>query len=109
MDYLVEHRIPLELCPVSNLRTGVVALPGEHPIRELHDQGALVTVSTDDPAMFGTSLTGEYELLERELGFTPGEIREIVANAARSSWLPLEDRRDLEQQILEDPSWRMDA
>jgi len=54
--HLVERRIPLEICITSNLRTGAVASLGAHPLRRLYDAGVAVTLNTDDPAMFGTTL-----------------------------------------------------
>ena len=59
---LAERRVPLEACPISNLRTGVVPSLAVHPIRALFDAGVMVTVNTDDPKMFNTSLEDEYEL-----------------------------------------------
>jgi aminodeoxyfutalosine deaminase len=59
---LVERRIVLDVCPTSNLRTGLVAAVSEHPLPALHAAGALCSISTDDPAMFGTDLGREYEL-----------------------------------------------
>ena len=105
VEHLAEGRIPLEVCPISNLRTGVVRSAGAHPIRELLDRGVPVTVSTDDPAMFGTSLAREYELLEDEVGLTVRQIRGIVLNGARAAWLPPESRRCLEREIREHPAW----
>ncbi|MBN1504742.1 MAG: adenosine deaminase [Candidatus Eisenbacteria bacterium] len=88
LDYLAEHRIPLELCPVSNIRTGVVGKIEDHPVRRYFDRGLLVTVNTDDPGMFGNSLAGEYRLLEERLGFSHEEIRRLTLNALEASWLP---------------------
>ncbi len=75
---IAEHRIPLEMCPLSNVATGVVALVEEHPIRRYFDRGILVTVNTDDPKMFGNSLAGEFRLLEETLGFSRDDIRTII-------------------------------
>ena len=62
MEYLVDHRIPLEMCPISNVRTNVVGSLREHPIRRYFEAGMIVTVNTDDPKMFQTSLADEYRL-----------------------------------------------
>ncbi|GAA5176860.1 adenosine deaminase [Rugosimonospora acidiphila] len=69
---IVERGIVLDVCPTSNLRTGVVRAIEEHPLPALHEAGALCTINTDDPAMFGTDLGREYELAER-LGLSPAE------------------------------------
>jgi len=84
---LKERRIPLEMCPVSNVRTRIVPDLAHHPIRDFFNAGLLVTVNTDDPTMFQTSLAGEFEELQRVHGFSIAEIRRLVANAVEASWL----------------------
>ncbi|HEY2671771.1 MAG TPA: adenosine deaminase [Rugosimonospora sp.] len=69
---IVERGIVLDVCPTSNLRTGVVPTIEEHPLPGLHAAGALCTISTDDPAMFGTDLGREYAIASR-LGLDPAE------------------------------------
>jgi adenosine deaminase len=99
VEWLAEHQIPLEMCPVSNLRTGVVRSIETHPVREFFERGLLVTINTDDPKMFGNSLAMEYFLLESRLGFTRDEIHQLILNAVRASWLPETDKDDLERSI----------
>lgn len=77
---LRDRHIPLEVCITSNLRTGAVASLAEHPVRKLFDAGVPIILNTDDPALFGCTLAGEYELAERELGLPAAE---LAANAAR--------------------------
>ena len=67
LDHLAEHRIPLEVCPTSNIATRAVATLDEHPIRQMVDAGVLVTVNSDDPPMFGTDLNTEYAVAARLL------------------------------------------
>jgi len=69
---IVARNIVLDVCPTSNLRTGVVRTLDEHPLPALRAAGALCTINTDDPAMFGTDLGREYELAAG-LGVTPAE------------------------------------
>ena len=95
LDYLAEHHIALEMCPLSNVRTGVVAGIEAHPVRRYFDRGLLVTINTDDPKMFGTSLAQEYQALADVFGFTRDEIRALRANAVWASWLPEERKREL--------------
>ncbi|MGO9241576.1 MAG: adenosine deaminase [Bryobacteraceae bacterium] len=78
--HLTERRIPLEICVTSNLRTGAVASLREHPLRRLYEAGVPVTLNTDDPAMFGTTLEREYEMAATEFGFTGRELREVASN-----------------------------
>lgn len=105
MDYLTEHRVPVEMCPISNVCTGVVPSLADHPIRRFFERGISVTVNTDDPGMFGNSLAGEYQQLQQVLGFTREEIRVLVLNALETSWLPDERRRQLVASFQADPAW----
>jgi adenosine deaminase len=102
LEYLVETKLPLEMCPISNVRTGVVPSLSEHPVRDYFDRGIIVTISTDDPKMFGTSLAEEYRSLATTHGFTREEIRRLLVNAIDSSWMPdgrkAALRKELEQQ-----------
>ena len=105
LDYLREHRIPLELCPVSNVRTGVVSAIAEHPIREYFERGLIISVNTDDPTMFGTTLDKEYELLVQECGFTRQEICRLILLGVESSWLPEDQKKSLATSFEKEPSW----
>jgi aminodeoxyfutalosine deaminase len=91
--YLVEHQVPLEVCPTSNLRLGVYASLDDHPLGALHAAGVPVTVNTDTPAIFSTSMSAELNLLETRFGLDLASIDEIILNGARASFLPGE-RKD---------------
>lgn len=86
LDHLREKQIPIEACPISNVRTGVVANINQHPIRQFYDQGLLVSVNTDDPKMFNTSLVKEYTLLIEKLGFSLDDIVALIKNGIQSAW-----------------------
>ena len=107
LDYLAEHQTPIEMCPISNLRTGVVGELRDHPVRRYSQRGLLVTVNTDDPAMFGNSLAEEYRLLVSELGFRKDEIRELIQNAVKASWLSEEEKARLGDSFRGDAAWRV--
>ena len=105
LDYLAEQRIPLETCPISNLRTGVVPTAQQHPVRRYFERGLVVTISSDDPKMFGTSLADEYRLLEEKLGFTPQEVCTLILQGIRSAWLPQERKSQLIMEFQQHPTW----
>lgn len=105
VDYIVEHRIPLELCPLSNVRTGVVRSIGEHPARRYFERGLLVSINTDDPRMFGNSLAEEYRLLQEQLGFSRDDIRALILNGIESAWLDQKSKRQLIDTFTRDPAW----
>jgi adenosine deaminase len=105
LGYLRKHKIPLELCPMSNVCTGVVSTIAEHPIREYFDSGQIISVNTDDPMMFGTTLDKEYELLLQECGFTRQEICSLILLGIESSWLSEERKNLMIKSFENDPSW----
>jgi adenosine deaminase len=92
---LVRRGIPLECCPTSNVKTGVVRGWEEHPVRTLAGAGAAVTINSDDPALFGTTLLGEWEALVGRLGFTPAEAVAAGIRTARATFQPAPEREAL--------------
>jgi adenosine deaminase len=103
--YLAERRLPVTACPGSNVATGAAASLESHPIRRLVDAGVLVSVGTDDPAMFGLSLAGEFDALQGRLGLSDDAARRLILNAVESCWLPEERRAALRARIVGDPAW----
>lgn len=99
VDYLAEHRIPLELCVISNLRTGVISSAQQHPARIYFDRGIPCSINTDDPKLFNSSLAEEYFLLHTELGFKLAEIQLLIEQGVLSSWLPEERKVSLLGQL----------
>ena len=83
LEELRVRDIPLEICITSNLVTGVVPRIEDHPVRRLYDAGVPITLATDDPAMFGCTLTGEYRLASERFGFSQTELRGIAENGFR--------------------------
>jgi adenosine deaminase len=106
LDYLCQKQIPLEMCPLSNVCTAVVPSLEAHPIRHYYETGLLVTVNTDDPMMFNNSLAQEYRLLVECLGFTPDDVRNLILNGVRASWLPEERKAAMITAFQVDPAWR---
>jgi adenosine deaminase/aminodeoxyfutalosine deaminase len=92
VEELAIRQIPIEICLTSNVRTGCCGKMSEHPVRRYFDQGLMLTLNTDDPAMFQTSLTREYELAQTEFGFTDEHLRELARNSFEASFLPAEKK-----------------
>jgi aminodeoxyfutalosine deaminase len=90
--YLVEHRIPLEVCPTSNLRLGVYPSYAAHPLRRLVKAGARVTLNSDDPTLFNTTLNEEYLHAVQDCGLSVEQLEEVALNAVRASYLPEEQK-----------------
>ena len=88
VEELKTRRIPLELNPTSNVRTGACASFADHPLRRYFDAGLLVTLNSDDPAFFGSDVANEYLLAHTVQGFTREELRTLAANSIRASFLP---------------------
>lgn len=97
VETLRDRHIPLEICPTSNIALGVYPDYAHHPLRKLWDAGLLVTVNSDDPPMFNTSLNQEYQLLIDHFGFSVMELEKISLNALYASFLP-----DVEKAALAD-------
>jgi adenosine deaminase/aminodeoxyfutalosine deaminase len=88
VHYLAEQQIPVELCLSSNVLTGCCGSVEQHPLRKLFDAGVRVTLNTDDPDMFHTSLNREYQIAQEVFGFSEAELRELARNCFRASFLP---------------------
>jgi aminodeoxyfutalosine deaminase len=83
LRHLRDRGIPLEVCISSNVATGATKSLDAHPVRRLYDAGVPITLNTDDPAIFSTTLSSEYELAARHFGFSESELRGIADNAFR--------------------------
>ncbi|GAB3958340.1 hypothetical protein GCM10027614_75670 [Micromonospora vulcania] len=77
----------MEVCPTSNVRTRAVASLDEHPLPRLVEAGLLVTINSDDPPMFGTTLDDEYAVAARLLGVGPQGLAGLARNAVTASFL----------------------
>lgn len=89
--YLAEHRIPLEICPTSNLFTGVCSCYEAHPAKRLFDAGVPITINSDDPTFFRTTLADEYAHLQA-MGFAVSEVWSLLRHGFRYSFLPEAER-----------------
>lgn len=85
---LADRRIPLEVCPSSNVATRAVARIEDHPLKAIADAGVIVTVNSDDPPMFGTTLNREYAIAAKLMGLDPAGVAELSRTAVRASFAP---------------------
>ncbi|MEV6814956.1 adenosine deaminase [Micromonospora sp. NPDC051296] len=97
---LRDRSVVLDVCPTSNLRTGVVPSPQAHPLRRLWDAGVRLTLNTDDPTMFHTDLVAEHRLAARWHGFTVAQFAGMTLTAVEAALLP-----DPERAALRDRVW----
>jgi len=99
VDYLVEHGIPVEVCPTSNLCTRAVRSLAEHPLPRLLEAGVPVTLATDDPGMFHTDLNREYLLCHEHFGLGRAELAELSRAGVRAAFCSAELKETLLAEI----------
>lgn len=99
LHYVVDHRIPLECCPSSNVQTGAIADLPNHPIKLYFQLGARVTINTDNRLVTDTSVSKEIWLLHKHLGLRLSEIKLIVMNGFKSAFLPFHEKRHMLREI----------
>ncbi|MEU4568785.1 adenosine deaminase [Micromonospora sp. NPDC023956] len=99
LAHLAQHRIALEVCPTSNLRTRAVPSLDAHPLRRLVEAGVLVTINSDDPPMFGTTLNDEYAVAARLLGLDAAGVAGLARDAVTAAFLPEGEKRRLTAEI----------
>jgi adenosine deaminase len=98
--YVRDRRVPLELCPVSNVHTGAAKSIAEHPITTLTKLGFRATVNTDNRLMSQTSMSTEMYLLHTEAGFTIENLRWLTINAMKSAFTPFDQRLDIINNVV---------
>ncbi len=87
LEVLAQKQVPLELCMTSNLRTGCCGRQQDHPIRSYFESGLMVTLNSDDPALFGSNLADEYLVAHEHFGLTLEHLRELAGNSIEASFL----------------------
>jgi len=92
INYIRERQIPLEMCVVSNIKTRVCKSFKEHPVKNYFKEGLMVTINSDDPSMFDTSITNEYLVLIQKFGFNLEEIRKVNFNSIEASFMTDEEK-----------------
>lgn len=99
LNYLRDRKIPLELCPTSNVQTHAVPTFAQHPAKRYLDYGVAVTLNTDNRLVSGITLSSEFARLVDELGFTIADLTRCVLNGCNAAFLPLPEREQLTANI----------
>src|SRR6266446_6665590 len=92
VEELAQRQVPVEICLTSNLRTGLCPNLNDHPVKSYFDHGVMITLNSDDPSMFGTTLAREYQIAQQFFGFTDEHLRELARNSFEASFLPAEKK-----------------
>ena len=93
MERLVRERVPLTMCPLSNLRLRVVDDLRRHPLRLMLEKGLRVTVNSDDPAYFGGYINENYSAVQQALGLSNGALADLARNSFHAAFLSEEEKR----------------
>ncbi len=109
LDYVNDHRIPLEICVTSNVQTGAVPRLRDHPVRFYYDYGLRVTLNTDNRLMSDTTVTDELVVVCREFGFTPEEVRNVLINGFKSAFLPLHEKAAMLRRVVKEMDGTLEA
>ena len=96
---MVDHRIPLECCPSSNVQTGAVRSLQRHPMRLYYNLGARVTVNTDNRLITDTTVSQELHLVHTEMGFGLEDMKQVIMNGFKSAFMPFHEKRRFLEQI----------
>jgi adenosine deaminase len=99
LNYVNDHRIPLEICLSSNVQTGAVKKLSEHPFRFYLDLGLRVTLNTDNRLITATTMADEYLLAYQHYDLRPREVLDLVMSGIKSSFIPYEFKRDQIRKI----------
>ena len=99
-SYIRDRRIPLELCPTSNLQTGAVKTYSEHPIGKLAKLRFRVTLNTDNRLMSNTSMSNEMTQCVKSFDWKFADLQRVTVNALKSSFIPFEERLEIIENIV---------
>jgi aminodeoxyfutalosine deaminase len=94
VEELAQLQVPVEICLTSNQRTTLCPNLNDHPARRYFDHGVMITLNSDDPSMFSTTVAQEYQLAQQTFGFTDEHLRELARNSFEASFLPAEKKLD---------------
>lgn len=95
LKYLALHKIPIELCPLSNVRTKVISHIKDHPIRTFLEMGIPISINTDDPKMFNNTLVEEYQAVQEHFNFSDEDLCQIIIDSIHTTWLEEHEKNEL--------------
>jgi adenosine deaminase len=101
MQYFVDHQLPLEICPTSNVQTHVVTSYEVHPIKKYVVAGVPVTINTDNRLFSRTTLTDELWLAHQHCDLDAHQLREIALNGFRHAFLPWDEKQDVLREMTD--------
>jgi len=102
VSYLVENRIPVEVCPTSNFQLAIYRDAQAHPLKRLYEAGVPVTINSDDPPLFNATMNGEVALLRSAFDMSLEQIDDILLNGARYCFLPSERKHPLVERFKQE-------
>jgi adenosine deaminase len=102
LHYVIDHRLPLECCPSSNVQTGAVRQLEAHPLKLYFDLGVRVTVNTDNRLITDTTVSKELWLAHTKMGIPFGDIKKIILAGFKSSFRPFHERQSTIRKIVAD-------
>ena len=102
MEYVNDHRIPLEMCLSSNVHTGAVAELHDHPFRKYLDLGLRVTLNTDNRLISDTTVTKEFDRAVKAFQLDVGDVHELILNGFKSAFLPHARKAALMRKVVEE-------
>ncbi|MBL7108166.1 MAG: adenosine deaminase [Candidatus Cloacimonetes bacterium] len=102
LNYVNDHRIPIEICISSNLHTNAISSFAEHPLPMFYDLGLRVTLNTDNRLMSNTTITKEFMLAVKEFNFKYKDIKNLIINGFKSGFLPYREKSIMLNQVLKE-------
>lgn len=102
LNYINDHRIPLEMCITSNVQTGSVNSFETHPIRNYYDLGLRVTINTDNLLVSDTTITKEFLIAHKYYDFDLDDFKEMIIFGFKSAFLPYKEKRKLVKEVVEE-------
>jgi adenosine deaminase len=99
VEYLIEHQIPLTVCPLSNIKLCVFDMMEHHNIKQLLDMGLCVTVNSDDPSYFGGYVADNFQAIQSALHLSEQDIYQLVKNSFQATFLSSDEKQNLVKEL----------